>query len=89
MIIIDPTDEKEGGMDTNAIDSFIALYETRNMHKAADRLFITQQGLSRVIRNLETEWETVLFERSSGGMIPTRAGDYFYGEALRLRNHLS
>lgn len=80
--------ERTGWMDTNAIESFIVLYETKNMHKAAERLYISQQGLSRIIRNLEKEWETVLFERFSGGMIPTKAGDFFYQEALKLRKQL-
>ncbi|MGN0314060.1 MAG: LysR family transcriptional regulator [Fusicatenibacter sp.] len=76
-------------MDSNAIESFIVLYETKNMHKAAEKLYISQQGLSGIIRNLEKEWETVLFERSSGGMIPTKTGDFFNQEALKIRKQLT
>ena len=76
-------------MDLRALESFIVLYETKNMHKAADRLFISQQGLSRTIRSLEAEWEAVFFERDRAGMLPTKAGEYFYQEALKLRRQLS
>lgn len=75
-------------MDTKALHCFIVLYRLKNMHKAAEELFISQQGLSKIIRNLESEWEVLLFERSKYGMHPTKAGDYFYRHAVSMQNEL-
>ena len=75
-------------MDTKALHCFIVLYRLKNMHKAAEELFISQQGLSKIIRNLESEWEVLLFERSKYGMHPTKAGDYFYQHADSIENEL-
>lgn len=75
-------------MNTNYLKYFIALYRTRNMHKAAEELYISQQGLSRIIQSLEKEWGAVFFQRSSQGMEPTQAGHCFYEKALVLQNEL-
>lgn len=72
-------------MDFKQIDYFIAVYETQNLHKAADNLFISQQGLSKSLRSLEEDLQTVLFERSQNGMIPTEAGNYFYEQVRDLK----
>ena len=45
-------------MNTNYLKYFITLYRTKNMHKAAEELYISQQGLSRIIQSLEKEWGT-------------------------------
>jgi DNA-binding transcriptional LysR family regulator len=37
-------------MDTRQIDNFMTVYACRNARRAADLLFITQQGLSRSIQ---------------------------------------
>lgn len=75
-------------MDTQALQYFVTLYRLQNMHKAADALFITQQGLSRSIQSLEKEWEVQLFERSKYGMYPTREGERFYRTALNMLKEL-
>lgn len=61
-------------MKIELLHSFIALCETRNISKCAEQLHITQQGLSRQIRALETELGVSLFERNSKGVILTREG---------------
>ena len=47
-------------------------------------MFITPQGLSRIISRLESELHTCLFKRTSSGMIPTKTGDYFYEQSQKL-----
>ena len=37
-------------MDDKQLKNFMKLYELRNMHKAAEELFISQQGLSKSIQ---------------------------------------
>lgn len=75
-------------MDTKALKCFITLYRLQNMHKAAEELYISQQGLSKMIQNLESEWEALLFERSRYGMRPTKAGECFYQHAVSLQSEL-
>jgi DNA-binding transcriptional LysR family regulator len=65
-------------MDTNAIKCFIRCYEEQSINKAAKQLFITPQGLSKIIHNLEEEFHVKLFVRSSKGIHPTESGNYFY-----------
>lgn len=41
-------------MDTKDLTCFIKICEEKSINKAASQLYITPQGLSKVIRNLET-----------------------------------
>ena len=66
------------------IVSFRLVYEERSINRAAKQLFITPQGLSRIIHKLEEELQIVLFERTKGGMVPTECGDYFYAQSQEL-----
>ncbi len=47
-------------------------------------MFITPQGLSKSIKNLEDELQTPLFERTYKGLIPTESGIYLYNHSQRL-----
>ena len=71
-------------MDTKDIRSFRLVYEERSINQAAKQLFITPQGLSRIIHKLEEELQIVLFERTKGGMVPTECGNYFYAQSQEL-----
>lgn len=75
-------------MDTKSIRCFCYVYEEKSIHKAAKQLYITPQGLSKIIQNLEQELKVQLFERSSKGMIATEAGSYFYANSQELFNQL-
>lgn len=61
-------------MNTNQIKCFLALAETMNFTKAAERLYLTQPGLSRQIVSLEQELNTQLFIRNQKGVRLTPAG---------------
>lgn len=76
-------------MDTKALEYYMVIYETRSVHRAAEKLFMTQQGLSGQLRSLEKEFGTLFFQRTPRGLIPTPAGDCFYREAIRLRQELT
>lgn len=71
-------------MDTKDLRCFRLVYEERSINQAARHLFITPQGLSRIISRLEEELHTLLFERTSSGMIPTKTGDYFTNRVRRF-----
>lgn len=71
-------------MDTKDIRSFIECYETRSINKAAKSLYITPQGLGKIIDRLEQEIKLPLFERTARGLEPTEAGIFFYGKSQML-----
>lgn len=74
-------------MDTKDLRFFRQVYEERSINKASKLLFITPQGLSKIIRHLEEELGTCLFERSSNGMVPTESGTYLYENSAPLLEH--
>lgn len=58
--------------------------EELHFRRAAERLAITQSPLSRIIRKLESELETPLFERTKRAVRLTAAGDALLPLARRL-----
>lgn len=65
-------------MELRQIQHFVQLYTNQNMTKASEALFISQQGLSKSILNLEKELDLSLFERSNSGVCPTDSADKLY-----------
>ena len=63
-------------MDTKAFYYFQAVYEERNIHTAARKLYISPQGLGKNIKMLESELNAELFIRTKSGVIPTETGKY-------------
>lgn len=70
--------ERKSRMDTKDLRFFRQVYETGSINKASRQLFITPQGLSKVIRHLEEELQADLFQRSANGMVPMESGRYLY-----------
>lgn len=64
-------------MDLNQLHYFIAVAETENLTKAAQKLFITQPALSRAISRLETELGLKLFDRKAHSLILNSNGQLF------------
>lgn len=75
-------------MELKQLDYFITVYEMKNLHKAAEKLYVSQQGLSKSLKSLEEDLEVTLFTRTTNGMEPTEAGDYFYEQARDLKNRI-
>lgn len=71
-------------MDTKELLYFRKIYEYRSMNKASRDLFMTPQGLSKVIGNLEQEVGAELFVRSRNGVRATPAGDLLYTKSNAL-----
>lgn len=65
-------------MDTKHIHYFCTVYELQSINKAARQLYISPQGLSKIIGHLESELGADLFFRTKQGMLPTEAGTHFY-----------
>jgi DNA-binding transcriptional LysR family regulator len=74
-------------MDTRQLRHFVALAETLNYHRAAERLHISQPPLSASIRKLEEELGVRLFERTRRGTHLTPAGEAALADARRALFH--
>jgi LysR family transcriptional regulator, nitrogen assimilation regulatory protein len=68
-------------MDSRQLRHFVAVYEHRNLSRAADQTGVAQSALSHHIANLEAEFATSLFERKPRGMEPTAAAERLYEHA--------
>lgn len=71
-------------MDTHQLAAFKVAYECGSMAKAAERLFITPQGLSRSIASLEAELGQALFVRTNRGVQPTAFARRLYPNACKI-----
>jgi DNA-binding transcriptional LysR family regulator len=69
----------------------VAVAETSNFTRAAERLFLAQPSLSKQIRDLEEEIKFAIFDRSRDGVRITPAGEMvlaYARETLRAREEL-
>lgn len=58
-------------MNKRELNYFLKVYEYKSIKKAAEDLFISSQGLSKTIKNLEDELGVKLFTRTAQGVEPT------------------
>ena len=70
------------------IKYFLAVAEDLHFRKAAERLFISQPGLSRQIKQMEDDLGMVLFERHNRKVELTKAGAYLQNELTTNLKHL-
>lgn len=67
---------------------FLAVAETLHFRKASEKLYISQPGLSRQIKQMEEEMGVLLFERNNRKVTLTVAGDYLKNEAQVILKNL-
>jgi DNA-binding transcriptional LysR family regulator len=75
-------------MELRHLHYFKAVAEELNYRKAAERLFISQPGLSRQIKQLEGVIGVQLFDRDKKRVNLTAAGVFFKDEVDFVLNHL-
>lgn len=68
-------------MNTKDLKCFQTVYEECSLNRAAKKLYITPQGLSKNIKMLENELDTVLFLRTRQGLTPTQSARFLYQKA--------
>lgn len=76
-------------MNEKDLRYFQAAYECKNISHAAQKIFITPQGLSKAIKKLEQELDVVLFIRNINGLLPTEYADVLYEKSHDIINSLN
>ena len=65
-------------VDLNLLPVFEAIYEERNLSRAADRLAMTQSAVSHALSRLRLVFRDELFIRQPRGVVSTRVADRLY-----------
>lgn len=71
-------------MNARALRCFIEVYDKKSVAAAAREVFISPQGLSKIIKQLEYDLDTELFYRGVQGMEATEAGELLYARARHI-----
>lgn len=71
-------------MNFRQLEYIVALYEYKNMTRAAKALYVSQPTLSRFLSNYEAELGTRLFERKNEALLPTYICETIIGRIQRL-----
>jgi DNA-binding transcriptional LysR family regulator len=62
----------------NLYKSFLVVYETKNISRAAEILYISQPAVSHNIKELEKQLNIQLFYKKSNGMSATSEAEILY-----------
>lgn len=71
-------------MNINDLNYFIRIVEEKSLSKAAGKLFISYQGLSKAMKSLESELNCPLFEDGSRRGRLTEYGEELYSSARKI-----
>ena len=67
----------------NLLGSFQALIEERSITRAAERMFVSQPAMSRILDKLQEMFHDKLLVRTRKGFEPTRLALHIYDELER------
>lgn len=68
--------------------TLVSIGRHRNAHRAAEEMALSQPAISKIIREVEHLFGTVLFERGRAGMVPNRVGEALISRANALLNDI-
>lgn len=71
-------------MDIKQLKYFLQVCKHKSFSKAAKEIYITQQGLSKAISNLEEELQYPLFHNTPKGIIITKYGEYLQKQSEHI-----
>lgn len=71
-------------MHIDQINYFLAVEKYKSFSSAAEELCISQSSLSKQIKSLESELDTILFNRNTRNISLTPTGEYFLSHAKDL-----
>src|SRR3954468_2787618 len=80
-VLLVSNDRRRPEMELRHLRYFVAVAEERSFTRAAERLWVAQPGLSRQIRDLESELGAPLFERHARGVKLADGGELFLERA--------
>lgn len=76
-------------MNTKELECFLAVCEEKSIHKAADRMYISVQGMSRIIKKLESEIGAEILHRTPHGVRLTGEGEILARHAGSIIDNIS
>ena len=68
----------------HSLEVFISVYESLNITDTARQMYCSQPAVSRIIQDLQMEFNVVLFDRFHRKIMPTAAADRLYRYAVRV-----
>ncbi|MBU3072943.1 LysR family transcriptional regulator [Clostridium estertheticum] len=76
-------------MNQHQLLYFLEVYQLQSIKKAAKKLIITPQGISKTLLSLEKELNASLFVRTKKGLIPTNQAHMLKPHAEKILNEFS
>ncbi len=73
-------------MNIKDLNTFITVAENKNLTRASKLLYMTPQGVSKIIKNLESESDCELFLRTGNGMELSECGRHFFEYAKKTNS---
>ena len=73
-------------MNIKELEYFKTVCQHKSITKAAHALYMTPQGLSKIIKNIESEMGASLLNRTGTGISLTEAGAYLYAKLPEFLN---
>lgn len=71
-------------MNLQYLKYLVTVAECGSIHEAAQLLLLKRQYISNVIKTLEKEFDTEIFERQPRGVVPTEDGNYLIDKAQQI-----
>lgn len=75
-------------MTLQQIRYLICVIESGSISEAAKKLYVAQSSISSAIKDIESEYEITIFQRSSKGVVLTREGEELVMDLERVMDHM-